>query len=79
MTTIAIRQKLMTYIADADEKKIRGLYLLMEEDIKANESFQLSEEEIKFLRNERQEHLDGKTKSYSWKEAKELIRSNKKF
>ena len=28
MTTIAIRQKLMTYLADADDSKVKALYTL---------------------------------------------------
>ena len=33
MTTSAIRKKLMTYIADADEKKVMGMYMIFVEDI----------------------------------------------
>jgi hypothetical protein len=33
MTTTTIRKKLMTYIAEADDKKIKGMYLLLEDEI----------------------------------------------
>ena len=33
MTTTAIRKKLITYIADADDKKVKGLYMLVEDEI----------------------------------------------
>jgi hypothetical protein len=35
MTTTAIRKKLITYIADADDKG-EGLYMLVEDDISKN-------------------------------------------
>ena len=33
MTTTAIRKKLISYIADADDKKVKGLYMLVEDEI----------------------------------------------
>jgi hypothetical protein len=77
MTTAAIRKKLMTYIADADDKKVKGLYLLVEDEISSKETFQLSEKDLKMLEQDRTTHLKGKSKSYNWKEAKEIIRGQK--
>lgn len=33
MTTTAIRKKLMSFIAGADDKKVKGMYLLLEDEI----------------------------------------------
>ena len=33
MTTTAIRKKLMNFIAEADDKKVKGMYMLFEEEI----------------------------------------------
>lgn len=74
MTTSAIRKKLMTYIADADEKKVKGMYMLFEEDIERGQKFKLTNEHIRILDNERERHISGKSKSYSWSEAKQIIR-----
>ena len=74
MTTTAIRKKLMTYIAEADDKKIKGLYMLVEDEISNKEIFQLSEKDLKMLEQDRAAHLKGKSKSYNWEEAKQIIR-----
>lgn len=78
MTTTAIRKKLITYIADADDKKVKGLYMLVEDEITQNSKFSLSTTEIKMLEKDREQHIKGKSKSYSWQEAKEIIRGKKK-
>lgn len=68
----------MTYIADADDKKVKGLYLLVEDEITDGHRFKLSADHIKILDLERNKHIKGKSKSYSWKETKDIIRSKKK-
>jgi predicted Zn-dependent protease len=78
MTTTAIRKKLMSYIADADDKKVKGLYLLVEDEIAYAEKFKYSTEHDKILEQERDKHVKGKTKSYTWNEAKDIIRSKRK-
>ena len=78
MTTSAIRKMLMSYIAEAEDKKVKGLYMLIEDDIAVNKKFKLSAEQIKILDLEKQKHLAGKSKSYNWEEAKEIIRNKRK-
>jgi hypothetical protein len=78
MTSMAIRKKLMTYIADADDKKVKGLYMLVEDEITGGEKFKLSGEHLKIVEQERQKHVKGKSKSYNWDEAKQIIRSKRK-
>ena len=79
MTTTAIREKLITYIADADDKKVKGLYMLVEDDINSAGEFKLTDEHLEILEEEREKHVNGKSKSYSWEEAKQIIRGKRKL
>lgn len=79
MTTSAIRKKLINFIADADVKKIKGMYKLFEEEIEKEEAFLLTEEHITIVDKEREKHTNGKSKSYSWQQAKQIIRGKKKL
>ncbi len=79
MTTAAIRKKLMTYIADADEKKVKGLYMLVEDEITGWEKFKLSIEHLKIVEQEREKHLKGRSKSYSWEDAQQIMRGKRKL
>lgn len=38
MTTAAIRQKLTTYLQSADEKKLKAIYTMVEDEINTNEN-----------------------------------------
>ena len=77
MTTVTIRKKLHEYIADADDKKIKGMFLLLEDEIDKKEAFKISDSHIKILEEEKKNHSDGSSSSYNWIEAKEIIRGNK--
>jgi len=66
MTTAAMRKQLMAYLADADDKKIKGLYSLLEDNLVVHPAPALTKDELEFLRRERELHLSGKSKSYSW-------------
>jgi hypothetical protein len=79
MTTTSIRKKLMNFIADADDKKVKGMYMLFEEEIEKDDVFKLTEEHIKILDEERSRHLTGKSKSYNWGQAKQIIRGKRKL
>jgi hypothetical protein len=43
MTTAAIRQKLSTYIQIADDKKIKAVYTLLEDDMQDGERISISQ------------------------------------
>lgn len=79
MTTTAIRKKLMTYIADANDKKVKGLYMLVEDDISNGEKFELNGEHLKILEQDRDAHLKGKTTSYNREDAKQIVRGKRKL
>ncbi len=77
MTVNTIRKKLMGYLADADQKKLKALYTLLEDDIQEAEKNVFTKEQLSLLNEEHDLHTSGKTKSYSWDEAKEIIRGKK--
>ena len=74
MTTAGMRKQLMTYLSEADDKKIKGLYSLLEDNLISHD---LTKEQLEFLNKERQLHVSGESKSYSWEETKAFIRSKK--
>lgn len=77
MTTAAIRKKLIDYIADADEQKIKGLYLLVEDDLQNATGIKLTKEQTTFLEEERKEYKKGTGKSYSWEDTKQQIKKKR--
>ena len=77
MSTVAIRKKLHEYIAEADDKKIKGMFLLLEDEITKKEDFKLSASHLEILAEEKLNHANGTSPSYSWNQAKDIIRSNK--
>jgi hypothetical protein len=79
MTTIAIRQKLMTYLADAEDSKVKALYTLLEKEIQVEEAFVLTDEQLQILDKERELHLSGTSKSYSREEASHIIKGQRAF
>jgi len=78
MASAAIRKKLITFLADADEKKVRAIYALFEDDIKREEAFKLQEDHLKILDERRARHLNGKDKSSNWQEVHTRIRAKRK-
>lgn len=78
MTNPGIRKKLITYLADADKKKVKAVYTLLEKDIETQNNFKLSASQIKLLRADREKYLKGKTKTFTWSEVKEKARNYRK-
>ena len=79
MTTTAIRKKLHEFIAEAPDSKVKGMFLLLEDEISKKGEFSLTSKHMDILEEERMKHENGTSKSYSWDEAKELIRDNNKI
>jgi hypothetical protein len=79
MTTLTMRQKLMSYLADAEESKVKAIYTLLERDIDEGDAFLLSDEQLDILEQEEELHLTGKTKSYTREEAIQIIRRQRDF
>ncbi|MDO3643917.1 hypothetical protein [Mucilaginibacter sp. L3T2-6] len=78
MTTSTIRKKLITYLADADDSKVKAIYTLLEDDIR-QEEFAFTDEQMQILEKEREMHLNGHSKSYSRTEAIEIIKGQRTF
>ncbi|MEO7213397.1 hypothetical protein [Mucilaginibacter sp.] len=79
MTTLNMRQKLMSYLADADDSKIKAIYTLLAPNIDKESEFKLTDEQFAILEKEREMHLSGETKSYSRQETFEIIRGQRSF
>jgi len=79
MTTLTMRQKLITYLADADDSKVNALYTLLEKDIDEDVSFLLTEKQIKFLDEEHDLYMSGKGKSYTREESFQIIKGQREF
>lgn len=79
MTTPAIRQKLMTYLANADDSKVRALYTLLEREISEDNTLTLTDEQLQILEDERQLHLSGQSKSYTREEASQIVKGLRAF
>ncbi|UOE48348.1 hypothetical protein MTO98_28470 [Mucilaginibacter sp. SMC90] len=77
MATLTIRQKLMIYLADADDSKIKAIYTLLENDIKDENTVNLTKEQLAILDKEREMHLSGQSKSYTRQEANQTIKATR--
>lgn len=74
MASLTIRQKLMTYLADADDSKVNAIYTLLEKEIQEESTFTLSKEQIQLLDQQHEMHVNGISKSYSREEANQIIK-----
>lgn len=70
MTTTAIREKLVNYLQVADEKKLKAIYTMVEDEINtaAND---WDVDFVKELNRRSRSFTKGIAKTYSWKETKE--------
>ncbi len=78
MTTLTIRKKLMTYLADADDSTVKAIYALLKNDI-LDENIKLTEEQMQILEEEHHLHITGQTRSYTRDEADQIIRGQRTF
>jgi hypothetical protein len=70
MTTTAIREKLVNYLQIADEKKLKAIYTMVEDEINtaAND---WEDDFIKELKRRSKSFINGTAKTYTWKETKQ--------
>ena len=78
MTTTGIRKMLHEFITDAADSKVKGLYLLLEDEIVKKNEWKPSSRHLEILEEEKRKHWQGLSKSFSREEAKQFIRGNKK-
>ena len=79
MATLSIRQKLLSYLATADDNKVQAVFTLLESDIQNESKFTLTDEQLAILDLERDLHISGQSKSYSRDEATQIIRGLRAF
>ena len=69
MRTSEIRQKLFDYIRVADDKKVKAIYTMIENEIKEDANI-WTDEFLEELNNRTAEFEHGKVKGYTWDEVK---------
>jgi hypothetical protein len=79
MTITAIRNRLISYLAGADDNKVKAVYTLLEKDIEEKDIFVLTDEQLQILDKERELHMSGTSKSYSRLETMQIIKNEKTY
>lgn len=69
MTTTAIREKLAKYLKVADDKKVKAIYTMVEDEITTSEN-DWDEDFINELEKRSTRAAKGIAKTYSWEETK---------
>ena len=69
MSTAEIREKLVNYLQVAEDKKVKAIYTMLEDEIdtRAND---WDEDFIKELQRRSRSFADGTAETYSWEETK---------
>jgi putative addiction module component (TIGR02574 family) len=73
MTTPAIRQKLYDYIRVAEDKKVKAIYTMLEEEIEENYDHWKDKAFVAELNRRAADYKSGKVKGISWEDAKASI------
>ena len=78
MTTSLIREKLVSYLKVADEKKVKAIYTMVEDEINTNEN-DWDNDFIKELEKRSKQFTEGKAKTYTWTETKKAATKSLKL
>ena len=80
METANIRQKLYHYVEKGDEKLLKLLYALAKEYNDEDDfEYEFSQQEFEEFEQRRSKRINGESKTYSWKEAKDIITGKSKM
>jgi hypothetical protein len=80
MEPVSIRQKLHQYIDKGDDKLLKLMYAVAKEYNEDDDfEYEFSEADIRQFDERRAKRLNGQSKTYSWKDAKDIIISQKKM
>lgn len=80
MTTLTMREKLLTYFADAEESKVQAFYTILEREIEdLDDTFVLTDEHYQILNEERAMYLKGEGKSYTAEESIQIAKGLRDF
>jgi hypothetical protein len=78
MEATDIREKLHEYVNNSDEKLLKLLYALAKEyNDEDDYEYEFSREELEDFEKRRAKRISGESKTYSWKEAREIITGKK--
>jgi putative addiction module component (TIGR02574 family) len=72
MRITQIRQQLHDYIDSAEDKKLKAIYTLLEDDI--SEGYQLTEDQKQELDRRYDDYMNGIGKTYTWDETVAMAR-----
>ncbi|HVA98337.1 MAG TPA: hypothetical protein VNG53_05535 [Bacteroidia bacterium] len=70
MTTKAIKQKLVNYMKIADDKKVKAIYTMVEDEINTSAN-DWDEDFIKELERRSKGFTNGTVEAFSWEETKQ--------
>ena len=73
MNTNVIKEKLHGYIENSDDQLLKLMFAIAREYNEEDDSYEFTDEEIKTFEERRNSRLSGKSKTYSWQEAKQKI------
>jgi hypothetical protein len=80
MESGSLRQKLHQYIDQGDDKLLKLMYAVAKEYNEDDDfEYKFTEEEIKLFEERTTKRLSGESKTYTWKDAKEIITGKKKL
>ncbi|MBE7178519.1 MAG: hypothetical protein INR69_19105 [Mucilaginibacter polytrichastri] len=68
-----LREKLLTYIGNVENKKIEALYTILEKEIQ-NQDQTLTDEQLAELEKAREDYFSGKTKTHTAEESLAYIK-----
>lgn len=71
MSSAQIRQRLHDYIDIAEDKKLKAIYTLLQDDI--DDGYQLTEEQKAELDRRLHDHQNGIGRTYTWDETVAMI------
>ena len=75
-----MRQKLHQYIDKGDDKLLKLMYAVAKEYNEDDDfEYQFTDDEIKLFDARSAKRLNGESKTYSWKDAKDIITGQKKM
>jgi hypothetical protein len=80
MTAAMKRDRLITFLSGADEKKVKALYSLLEDEINESDvAAGFTEQQLDIIEERRAALLSGKDKGIDWQTMHDNIRKKKKI
>ena len=77
MSTTTIRQKLYDYIRGAEDRKVKAIYTMLEEEIEESYDYWNDKAFMAALAKRSADRLSGNSKTVPWEEAKAQILASK--